>query len=57
MVLLDFGIADELPVDVRNEFLTFLFAVVHKDVAAAIAILRWSSRRQCGAVETTRALT
>lgn len=48
LVLLDFGIADELPVDVRNEFLTFLFCLVHKDgIAAANAILRWSSAQTC----------
>ena len=48
LVLLDFGIADELPVEVRNEFLTFLFTLVHKDgTAAANAILRWSSAQTC----------
>lgn len=40
LVLLDFGIADELPSDVRNRFLEFLFCLVHKDgVAAADTIL------------------
>jgi len=48
LVLLDFGIADELPADVRNRFLTFLFCLVHTDgVAAADAILGWSSDQKC----------
>lgn len=48
LTLLDFGIADELPVVVRDNFLTFLFCLVHKDgIAAADTILGWSSDQKC----------
>ena len=48
LVLLDFGIADELPTDVRERFLTFLFCLVRQDgVAAAECILGWSSAQTC----------
>ena len=48
LVLLDFGIADSLPVDVRDRFLTFLFSLARKDgVAAANSLLTWSANQTC----------
>jgi aarF domain-containing kinase len=58
LVLLDFGIADELPQDVRDRFLTFLFSLVREDGPAATdAILGWSSDQKCvgAAAEALRA--
>ena len=47
-MLLDFGIADELPTDVRERFLTFLFCLVRQGgVAAAECIPGWSSAQTC----------
>ena len=47
-MLLDFGIADSLPVDVRDRFLTFLFSLARKDgVAAANSLLTWSANQTC----------
>ena len=52
LVLLDFGIADELPPEVRDRFLTFLFALVRQDgVAAADCVLGWSSAQTCVGAE------
>ena len=48
LVLLDFGIADSLPVDVRDRFLTFLFSLARQDgVSAANSLLTWSSAQTC----------
>ena len=48
LVLLDFGIADELPSDVRDRFLTFLFSLARQDgVAAANCLLTWSDAQTC----------
>ena len=48
LVLLDFGIADALPADVRDRFLTFLFSLARQDgVAAANSLLTWSDAQTC----------
>ena len=48
LVLLDFGIADALPGDVRDRFLTFLFSLARQDgVAAANSLLTWSDAQTC----------
>ena len=48
LVLLDFGIADALPKDVRDRFLTFLFSLARQDgVAAANSLLTWSDAQTC----------
>ena len=48
LVLLDFGIADALPKDVRDRFLTFLYSLARQDgVAAANSLLTWSDAQTC----------
>ena len=48
LVLLDFGIADALPGDVRDRFLTFLFSLARQDgIAAANSLLTWSDAQTC----------
>ena len=48
LVLLDFGIADALPGDVRDRFLTFLFSLARQDgIAAANSLLTWSETQTC----------
>jgi len=52
LVLLDFGIADELPRNVRDRFLTFLFSLARQDgVAAANSLLTWSEHQTCVGAE------
>ena len=52
LVLLDFGIADALPGDVRDRFLTFLFSLARQDgIAAANSLLTWSDAQTCAGAD------
>jgi aarF domain-containing kinase len=48
LVLLEFGLAEELTPDVRTHFLSFLFLIAAGDGAAAARhLLRWSTAQEC----------